>query len=341
MMNTTDNRPSLGVIFHPSYPPKSLADFARRAEVAGFNELWLWDDCFLPGALTSAAIALTATEKIKVGIGLLPVPACNPLFAAMEITTLASAFPGRFIPGFGHGVASWMDQIGSLPKSPLKALEETLQAVRSLLAGETVNMQGSWVHLKDVQMDLIPPVIPDLYVGAIREKSLRLAGRLGDGTILTSLSSPAYIRWAITQINIGMQEAARERHRIVLYLDVKVNENRQQARLAARRTMAARLPWDDAKLEALGITREVEDFLRTHTTCEEIVRDFPEHWLDDFCAAGSVEEVAMAIHKRYDAGADAIIFEPLDGDPACLDEYITHLPGILNILSTLKAKGTG
>ena len=339
-METKNNQPSLGVIFHPSYPPNTLADFARRAEAAGFNELWLWDDCFLPGAFTAAAIALTATERIKIGIGLLPVPAYNPLFAAMEITTLASAFPGRFMPGFGHGVASWMDQIGSLPASPLKALEETVLAVRSLLAGETVTMQGSWVHLKNVHMDTIPPDPPDLYVGAIREKSLRLAGRLGDGTILTSLSSPAYIRWAITQITSGMQESAREHHRVVLYLDVKVNEDRQQARLAARRTMTARLPWDDAKLKALGITHEVEDFLRTHLTNEEIVRDFPDLWLDNFCAAGSVEEVARAIHERYIAGADAIIFEPLDGDPACLDEYLNYLPGILNLLSVYQAPGT-
>src|SRR3712207_5346549 len=43
---------TLGVIFHPSFPPETLAAYARRAEAAGFDELWLWDDCFLPGALT-------------------------------------------------------------------------------------------------------------------------------------------------------------------------------------------------------------------------------------------------------------------------------------------------
>src|SRR5512146_2175127 len=116
------SRPTLGVIFHPTFPPETLADYARKAEAAGFDELWLWDDCFLPGALTSAAIALSATQTLKVGIGLLPATAYNPLFVAMEITTLARAFPNRIMPGFGHGLNIWMAQIGAAPKSSLKSL---------------------------------------------------------------------------------------------------------------------------------------------------------------------------------------------------------------------------
>src|SRR4051794_4293835 len=99
--------PSLGVIFHPQFPPETLADYARRAENAGLAELWLWDDCFLPGALTAAATALAVTERLKVGIGLMPATALNPLFAAMEFTTLARMYPGRFLPGLGHGVDRW------------------------------------------------------------------------------------------------------------------------------------------------------------------------------------------------------------------------------------------
>src|SRR5450432_1152485 len=105
--------PAIGVIFHPRFPPETLADFARRAEEAGFDELWLWDDCFLPGAISAAAIALANTRRIKVGIGLLPATVHNPMFAAMEITTLTRAFPDRLLPGFGHGVESWMKRIGA------------------------------------------------------------------------------------------------------------------------------------------------------------------------------------------------------------------------------------
>ncbi len=326
--------PAWGVIFHPTFPPETLADYARRAEAAGFDELWLWDDCFLPGAFTSAAVALAATRQLSVGIGLLPATAYNPLFAAMEITTLARAFPGRILPGFGHGVGPWMTQIGAAPKSSLKALAETVVAVRQLLAGERVTTQGEQVRLDQVQMQLTPASVPPLYLGAMREKSLRLAGRVGEGTILTGMSSPAYIRWAQGHIRAGMAEAARTRQRLVVYLDVKVGPDGAAARAAARRSLAARLPWADVQLSALGIAAEVAAFVDKHGR-EGVAQQMPDAWLDTFAAAGTPDQAAAAVQRLAATGVDSIVFQPLDGDPACLDEYRRYLLPQLKLAATL------
>jgi 5,10-methylenetetrahydromethanopterin reductase len=323
--------PALGVIFHPKFPPETLADYARRAEAAGFDELWLWGDCFLPGALTSAAVALSATRTLKVGIGLLPATVYNPLFAAMEITTLARAFPGRILPGFGHGFGPWMVQIGAAPKSSLKTLSATVSAVRQLLSGEKVTVHGNDIDLEGVQMTTTPAVVPPLYVGAMREKSLRLAGRVGDGSILTAMSSPAYVRWALGHIRAGMAEAGRSGqspHRLVVYLDVKVTPDGKQARAALRQALASRLPWTDAQVNALGITAEVDTFVKTHSA-EALAREMPEEWLDGFAAAGTPQQVAAAIQGWFETGADSIVFQPLEGDPDCLDEYIRLLMPLL------------
>jgi len=320
--------PAIGVIFHPKFPPETLGDYARRAESAGFDELWLWDDCFLPGAFTSAAIALSATHRLKVGIGLLPATAYNPLFAAMEITTLARAFPDRILPGFGHGVGTWMAQIGAASKSSMKALDETVTAVRQLLGGDLVTTHGEQVNLDKVQMQLTPAQVPPLYIGAIRERSLRLAGRVGDGTILTEMSSPAYVRWAWGHIRAGMAEAGRLRHRLVVYLDVKVNSDGGVARAAMRRLLAARLPWADVQLTALGIEAEVAAFIQAHGF-DGVERQMPDEWVDAFSAAGTPDQAADAIQRLIAAGADSVVFQPLDGDPACLDEYIRYLMPLL------------
>ncbi len=323
-MVETKSRPALGVIFHPTFPPESLAGYARRAEAGGFDELWLWDDCFLPGAFTSAAIALSATERLKVGIGLLPATAYNPLFAAMEITTLARAFPGRFMPGFGHGVGTWMTQIGAAPKSSMKALQETVSAVRRLLNGEVVTLAGEQVHLDRVQMQTTPALVPPLHVGAMREKSLRLAGRVGDGTILTGMSSPAYVEWALGHIRAGMAEAGRSRQHVVVYLDAKVNPDGAAARAAVRRALADRLPWADVQMDALGIAAEVETFVQAHGA-EGVARQMPEAWLDAFAATGTPDQAAGAVRRWMETGADSLVFQPLNGDPACLDEYVRYL----------------
>ena len=72
----------------------------------------------------------------------MPAVARNPAITAMEIATLCELAPGRFLPGIGHGVQSWMEQMGALTPSPLTTLEETIVAVRRLLAGENVTMHG-------------------------------------------------------------------------------------------------------------------------------------------------------------------------------------------------------
>jgi 5,10-methylenetetrahydromethanopterin reductase len=316
--------PSFGVIFHPRFPPETLADYARRAESAGFDELWLWDDCFLPGALTSAAIALSATQQLNVGIGLLPATVYNPLFAAMEITTLARAFPGRILPGFGHGVGSWMTQIGAAPKSSMKTLSTTVTAIRQLLGGEMVTTNGDDVHLEQVQMQLTADQIPPLYVGAMREKSLQLAGRVGDGTILTGMSSPSYVRWAIEHIRAGIRESGRPQHRVVVYFDVKVNPDGESARAAVRQSLALRLPWADIQLSTLGIESDVSTLIREQGR-GRVAQAMPDEWVDAFSAAGTPDQAMDSIHQLIAAGPDSIIFQPLDGDSACLEEYSQYL----------------
>lgn len=315
---------ALGVIFHPTFPPEMLVDYAQRAEKAGFDELWLWEDSFWAGAYTSAATILARTESIRVGIGLSPATVRNPLFAAMEITTLARLHPGRFMPGFGHGVDGWMRQIGAAPKSSLKALGETVEAIRRLLLGETVTMHGDHVQLDNVKMLLTPNVVPPLYVGAMREKTLQLAGRVGDGTILTEMSSPAYVRRAKEQIETGRASGDRPRNSIAVFTHAKVSPDGVSARKAMRSHVAQRFIWAGVLLEPLGIAEDVQRLVDQYGV-EGAAEQMPEAWLDELSVSGTPEQAAAAIARLAKAGADSVILQPQDDRPECLDEYIRYL----------------
>src|ERR671922_1577158 len=165
----------LGVMFRPEWAPEELPRFARDAERRGFGELWLVEDCFLTGGLTMAAAALAATEALTVGIGLLPAALRNPALAAMEISGLARLHPGRLAVAFGHGVEPWMRQIGARPPNRVAALEEIVDAVRRLLAGETVTVHGRHVHIDDVTLGHAPAQPPPILVGTTGERRLKLA----------------------------------------------------------------------------------------------------------------------------------------------------------------------
>ncbi|MBT0768840.1 LLM class flavin-dependent oxidoreductase [Kineosporia sp. J2-2] len=186
--------PRLGVAFVPVVPPERFRSLVLAAEESGLDELWVWEDCFKESGVASAAVALAWTQRIRVGIGLMPAPLRNVALTAMEIATLERMFPGRLMPGVGHGVQDWMGQVGNRAASPLTLLREYATALRRLLHGEKVTVDGIYVKLHEVALDWPPVQPPLLYVGGEGPKTLRLTGEVGDGTMLS---------WA------GEQEALR------------------------------------------------------------------------------------------------------------------------------------
>jgi alkanesulfonate monooxygenase SsuD/methylene tetrahydromethanopterin reductase-like flavin-dependent oxidoreductase (luciferase family) len=191
--------------------PEQLAGFAALAEQSGLDDLWVWEDCFLEGGLTTATAALAWTTSVRIGLGLMPAPLRNPALAAMEIATLARLFPGRFVPATGHGVQSWMKQTGAAVASPLTLLREWSTATRSLLHGQTVTVAGQYIQLTDVALDWPPQVVPPLLIGASGPRSLALAGEISDGVVLHSGYTPEGIRTAV------QSAAIRPEQEVVVY----------------------------------------------------------------------------------------------------------------------------
>ena len=192
----------LGVMIRAQHPPETVPALAREAERDGFEELWLAEDCFLSGGPTLAVAALAATERLRVGIGLLPAAVRNPAIVAMELATIARLHPGRLSVAFGHGIEAWMRQIGARPPDRIVALAETVAAVRALLAGEEVSGAG----LEAVQLDFPPPTVPPVLVGSTGPRGLAVAS---DGILLPEGAGPAAVRWARAQAGPGRDRRLR------------------------------------------------------------------------------------------------------------------------------------
>jgi alkanesulfonate monooxygenase SsuD/methylene tetrahydromethanopterin reductase-like flavin-dependent oxidoreductase (luciferase family) len=192
---------SLGAIFLPQNPPERLREVARAADEAGLEQLWLWEDCFLTSGIAAASAALAWTTRLRVGIGILPVPLRNVALTAMEVATLQRMFGDRAMVGIGHGVQDWMAQVGAKPGSPLTLLREYGTALRSLLRGEQVTTAGRYVRLDGVRLDWPPAAAPPLLIGATGPKTRELAGEVGDGTILSGGTSPEEVRAVLAGID--------------------------------------------------------------------------------------------------------------------------------------------
>ncbi|MFF9023667.1 LLM class flavin-dependent oxidoreductase [Streptomyces eurythermus] len=269
----------LGAVFRPQLPPERLRAVARVADETGLDELWLWEDCFLEGGVSTAAAALAWTERVRVGIGLLPVPLRNVAVTAMEAASLERMFPGRAVLTVGHGVQDWMGQVGARAASPLGLLGEHLDALRALLRGERLSVRGRYVRLDDVALDWPPPRPVDVLAGATGPRTLRLTGEKADGTLLTSATPPDGVRRARELIEEGRRSAGRTgAHRIVVYL-----------------------------LAATGA--DAESRLRADLAAQGLAS------VPDLGVAGDAKAVADAVRRLAEAGADTVVLQPTADEP--------------------------
>jgi alkanesulfonate monooxygenase SsuD/methylene tetrahydromethanopterin reductase-like flavin-dependent oxidoreductase (luciferase family) len=266
-------------VFLPQNPPERLRSVARAADEAGLDELWLWEDCFLESGVATAAAALAWTERLRVGVGLLPVPLRNVAITAMEVATLDRLFPGRVTIGIGHGVQGWMEQVGARVESPMTLLDEYLDALRALLRGERVTTDGRYVRLDGVALDWPPPTAPPIYVGVVKARTLALAGAAADGTILSGGTTPDRVREVRAVLDQAGAAAGRtERQPIVVYLQAATGPT------AAARMEAQRVRW--------GYGPDA-----------------------DMVAMGDAKTVAEAVQRWVDAGADTVVLQPTPDDP--------------------------
>jgi 5,10-methylenetetrahydromethanopterin reductase len=318
----------LGVMFTCNRPPEDLVSGVRLIEELGFDDVWVVEDLRWGGGIASTVAALGATQSVRVGLGIMPALFRNPAATAMEVATVARLYPNRFVAGIGHGVGSWMAQIGLSQKSPLRTIEEVTTNVRALIRGERVQFTGDVVTVDDLTLVHPAKVVPPVMLGVVGPKSLHLSGRIADGTIVPEWSGPEYIGSVRKRINDGRVEASRtDDHELVVFVNVMVSTDKVDARMVMRHTFAPHILSGERDSQ-LGPTllAEILSIRARCATVAEAAEAFPDHLVDELAAAGTPEQVQAMIHNVYAAGADTVVIipfvGPLDPDLRTLSQVV-------------------
>ena len=296
---TTTMTPRIGVRFEPSWAPERLPDFARWAEDAGFDELWFSEDLPWAGGIAMAATALAVTTRIHVGIGLLPAVTRNVATAAMEIAALARIAPGRLSIGLGHGIASWMDEIGASVPRRFAALEETAVALRRLLDGETVTMDGTHVHLENVTLGFPPEHAPQIFLGTTGPTGMRITGRSSDGVLLPELASPEAIRWSRREM-----AAAGGSGEVLLLAMTSIGDDRADAIAQVR-----------SRVQGLIDLRFFDNLTEIAGLGADGSGPMTDEILQSLAIGGTAEDAARTVEAWAEAGADRVIIVAGDDNP--------------------------
>ncbi|MCV7223166.1 LLM class F420-dependent oxidoreductase [Mycolicibacterium elephantis] len=196
-----------------------LAEFAVAVEDAGFDVLTIPDHLVASlSPFAGAAAAATATTRLRTGTLVLNNDLRHPVEVARETATVAAVSGGRFELGLGAGHMKSEYDAAGIPfdsgQVRVDRLVESVQVIRSLLAGEPVDVDGAHyrVHAGAGSLVAAPGVRVPILVGGNGTRVLRLAGRVAD---IAGLAGFSHNRDA-TKVNLTHFDATGLENRITV-----------------------------------------------------------------------------------------------------------------------------
>jgi probable F420-dependent oxidoreductase len=157
----------------PGTPLAAHEDLVKRAEGAGFTDLWTGETNG-PDGFTPLALSAAWTESIRLGTGVVGVFQRGPALLAQEASALADAAGGRFVLGIGSSSDRIVEGWNGIPfEKPLSRVRDTVEFLRAALDGERTS---TGFKLETAPAHRVPIVL-----AALRGKMLELAVERAEG----------------------------------------------------------------------------------------------------------------------------------------------------------------
>ena len=302
----------LGISMDGRAPMADIPAQARAAEEGGASTLWIACHLFLRDPITTAAVALAATSRIKIALMAMSPYSVHPVFTAMAAATLDEMFPGRVILSLGVGAPADLEASGLKPVKPLVTLNEAIALSRALFAGELVSHQGQAFQVQGRRLINGPRNIP-IVLAASRPNMLALAGKASDGVLISAATAPAFVRACLDHAEKGAAGRPFGKFGIVY---TRLGTSETEAMDAIRRPIgfvlrgahhAENIRLSGAPLDqtALWNAYAAEDWAEVERlVSDEVVR---RH-----AACGTPEQIRQKLHEYRAIGLDEVILGGID-----------------------------
>ena len=316
-----------------AHPIREGIEYVRQAEAAGFSAVWQADSRLVRDAVVPMAAFAAATERIKVGSGVIDIWTRNAARLASTFSTLDDLAPGRILCGLGAWWDPLASKVGIERARPLTVMREVIAALRGLLGNQQVSIEGTRVRLDGVELDYVyqerrPKDVP-IYIGATGMQMMELAGEIADGVVLNYLVDPAYNVQAMEALTRGAAKAGRsvddvDRPQLVV---CSVDADRQAALDAARLMVTQYLGQQPHIMKASGVPQELLDEIATvltwpatHEQVAAASRLVPDDVVQRCTASGSPDEVVAKVDEYVANGCTCPILYPLGPDVGLMIE---------------------
>src|SRR5216683_969259 len=210
--------------------PGYLADFAERAEDAGYASLWTFQRLLVPEGsgmepvyhnvldpMVALGYAAARTSRIRLGVAIINMPFVSPAYLAKQATTVDVLSGGRLDLGLGVG---WMPEEfaatgASMARRGARA-EEYLAVLRTLWADEVSSFNGEFYTIPAGRQDPKPVQRPGppVLLGGMSRPAMQRAGRIAAGWITSSRADLTKISEAVGAIGAAASAAGRDPHAV-------------------------------------------------------------------------------------------------------------------------------
>jgi 5,10-methylenetetrahydromethanopterin reductase len=332
------NRFEIGIQMWPWYSIKTLVSYAERAlDFFPFDQIWMCDEFQYEDSFTVLA-AMAMRLNVSVGT-MVTFPHRNPMELAQRFSGIAGLIhEGREVSaGIGAGGAV-QEQVVNEKTAPMAVMEETTRFLKTLFAGESVDLReyprlsARFRYNPRTKAKLYFPPRPPVpvYLAAGGPKMFNIAGRLGDGVILTQLNpwtsfpgiERGMFKQAVQMVAEGRRAALTSGALKKIYnLHISVSADGDKAKQWAKRNtsyaLAGSLGRYPEVLKSTGVDlKDVEDVRNAYVHglgLDEAARRVSDKLLDDagFITAGTPKEVLAKCEKILplvsDAGIDQLV----------------------------------
>ncbi|MCL4517892.1 MAG: LLM class flavin-dependent oxidoreductase [Thaumarchaeota archaeon] len=303
------------------FPIEEVTNYAVLSEKHGLHSFWVGEGYHYfrnigdeaRSATTTVAAAAAATDKIKLGLAIIPPYTRHPGLVAMEAFSLNELSKGRFMMGIGAAKAATA-YLGMKDPSPVKTFRECVEITRRILSGQPFKFEGKVFSASTVFESRAKNYrdVPIL-LGATGNVLLELAGSVADGVILPTFTSPAFVKHALEKVRLGASKVGKslEDFPVGATLHFSVSKDGTRARNAVREAVAVyvankvRNIQNDTLVQLAGLTSEEmlpiakmidQKDLRGATS---LVTD---EMMDKVAICGTPEECIKRLKDYVDAG---------------------------------------
>lgn len=223
-------------------PVQDYVTYARAAEAAGFDQIWVSNDLFLRSAPVILSAIAMSTERIEIGACILNPFTLHPAEIAMFAATLDELSGERFNLGLSSGaedfISSWLGLDFDYPRS---RVVDTVAALNKLTANQNAAMDSktmtwseeAWLRFESRRR------VP-IYLGAMSPLMLEEIGAIADGG-LPLLFPPEHYATVLPHIKRGLARAGRSLSDIDLAACIWCSVSADQA--AAEATLADKIAY--------------------------------------------------------------------------------------------------